>query len=488
MVILALGACENEQWDDHYEQSDNRLDTDLLAFIGADPELSTFYDLIIQTGFDKLIMDDQAYTVWAPVNEAFSSVPSEILNDPERLMDLIGNHISTFSFASTSQIENGLVKVLNNKYIEYLNDEETGSFSGVDVVSNDNLCSNGIIHKISDVALVRENIWSYFTNSDDFTVMNEYLAQYNVTLFDTLNSVVVGQNSLGQTVYDSVFVESNSYFNLIGDLDSEEERYSLIALSDDVYNDAYGLISPYFTHPDVEVVKNRTNETIYNNLNFPWIDTDIHTSGYLTNTYGNSLFVDQSLLANEVVLSNGNLFMPESYSFDPKDLIYKPVRYEVENTDRREVGSLSDLTINKVYDVSASGLFTNKIIFIGESLNDDNNFFEVSFSNVLAAKYDLYIKYSPVGATKETLLKFKVSITGPDGTSEYEIVPEDPINNYLDERVKIGDTYDIPVYIDDEASNNYHVKVKVMMDVEDAAVVLYDRMVGIDYIELVPAE
>ncbi|MGQ1786072.1 MULTISPECIES: fasciclin domain-containing protein [unclassified Saccharicrinis] len=487
LVIFALSACESEQWDDHYEQSDSRLNTDLLALIKADSELSTFADLLSQTGLDEVLSQNQAFTVWAPVNEAFTNVPQEILDDPERLKALIGNHISMYSFASTSKIEDGLVKVLNNKYIEYINEDGTSSFSGVDVTSNDNLCSNGILHKISDVALVRENIWSYFTNSDDFPGMKEFLTQYNVTLFDKDNSVVTGTNSLGQTVYDSVFVESNTYFDVIGNLNSEEERYSLVALTDVVYNDAYSQISSFYTHPDDDVVTTNTEQTIYNNLNFPWMDTDLMTGEYVTNTFGNMIYVDQSVLSNEVELSNGSILIPDSYTFDVNDLIYKPVRYEVEDTERRDVGSLSDFSINKKYDITASGDFTNKVMFVGESLNEDNNYFEVAFSNVLSAKYDLYIKYSPVGATKETQLKFEVTVNGPDGKTVYDI-PTEVINNYSEARVKIGDTYDIPVFVDDNAKNSYYVKVKVIMDVEDAAIVLYDRMVGIDYIELVPAE
>ncbi len=482
-----MGACDSEQWDDHYEQSDSRLNTDLLSLIKANPELSTFAGYLTQTELDDVIALDQAYTVWAPVNDAFANVPVEILNDPERLKDLISNHISQYSFTTTSNIEDGLVKVLNNKYIVYSTKSSTSTFSGVDVVSEDNLCSNGILHTISDVAFVRENIWSYFTNSDDYTGMNEFLAQYNVTLFDSENSVVTGTNSLGQTVYDSVFVESNSYFEVLGNLNSEEERYSLVALSDEVYNYAYSQLSPYFAHPDADVVNTNTQLTIYNNLNFPWIDTDEITEGYVTNTAGNLVYVDQSVLGNEIELSNGSLLVPNSYTFDVKDLIYKPVRYEIEDTERREVGSLSEFTINKKYDVTASGLFTNKIMFVGDKISDANDYFEVAFSNVLSAKYDLYIKYSPVGATSETQLRFEVTVKGPDGTTVYQI-PSEVVNNYSEERVKIGDTYDIPVFIDDDTGNSYSVKVKVIMDVSDAASVYYDRMVGIDYLELVPAE
>jgi hypothetical protein len=52
--------------------------------------------------------------------------------------------------------------------------------------------------------------------------------------------------------------------------------------------------------------------------------------------------------------------------------------------------------------------------------------------------------------------------------------------------LKIGTTSTIPVFINGSTSNTYSVTFRIMFDVSIAEMVLYDRIYGIDYIELVP--
>ena len=247
LIVLVTFSCKEDALDDHYGQEDQRLESSILETLSSDTNFSTFVELVKQAGFEELLSSSQAFTVWAPNNEALALVSADVLNDPDALAQLIGNHISRFSYGSTINENQVFVKMLNDKYIEFSNVDGQVTFGGVDVLEQDVLTSNGIVHKMSSVLSVKPNIWGFLNdNIDQYTVLMEYFSQYNEILFDEARSVKTGTNTLGQTVYVSVFSSSNTQFKTIGDLSSEEDRFTFIGLGDDAYAGIYDRFKDYY--------------------------------------------------------------------------------------------------------------------------------------------------------------------------------------------------------------------------------------------------
>lgn len=485
-LVFCTSACDDEISDDHFYQSDNALNSNLNALIANDSDLSTFYTLLKETGYDKILDQPQAYTVWAPTNEALANVSTDILTNPEMLLELIGNHISRYSYTSKDIGSEGLlVKMFNDKYVPNSIENGTVYFDNVEVIEGDLLTNNGILHKIGDVVDVKSNIWTYLNESGEYPTMVDYMTQFESIDFDASVSTIIGQNTLGKNVYDSIFVTNNSYFDVIGDLNSEEERFTFVTLTDEVYATAYDSYKEYFQHPNEDVVKSAVDSTLFTNLNSDEFGDD-ELNNTITNTVGNSVIVNSSSVDENVKLSNGNVLKVNNFDVTPEDLIYNPIRFEVENSYNRKIGDASVLTVKKKYDLTASGLFTNKVSLIeNPNAKETNNYFEVAFTNVLSADYDIYIKFSPINALQDTKLKFEFSYKNSDGETitnaiESMVVSKDEVG-----RIKIGDTYSNPVYVND-TENTYFAKLKVFIDVSEAELVLYNRSFGIDYIELSP--
>jgi uncharacterized surface protein with fasciclin (FAS1) repeats len=489
LILLLTSGCGENTWDDHYEQLDERLEVNLLDVLSQDADLTKFVELLKHTEHDKLLAYSQAYTVWAPSNAAIDALPVDILNNEDKLKQLLENHISKFSYSSNSIDEPLLVKMLNNKYVEFSKSGADVSFGGVNVIEKDVLTANGVLHKVDGILNVSKNIWGYLNENElEFTTMMGYLNQFNETVFDEVNSVKIGSNSLGQSVYDSLYVSSNSYFDVIGNLNSEEERYTTIGITDAVYTEIFDVFKEYYTYPNLDSVKNNTDKAIFNNFNFPAIQTE-DLNDFITTTTGNIVMLDPSSIVENVSLSNGNLLVVDQLGFDAKDVIFKPVRYEVENPERRTIGSLTDLTIKKKYNINSSGEFINIVELVkNPTVNDGNNYFEIALGNVLSADYTVNIKFHPIGAAQDTKLKFEFSYTDDSGSVIKHEIPSMVISNLQEDVVQIGDTYSIPVYVNNAASNNYFVKLKVIVDVSEPEQLLYDRKFGIDYVELIPAE
>ncbi|MDO5971335.1 fasciclin domain-containing protein [Flavivirga aquimarina] len=486
--LILCFSCKEEAWDDHYEQLDSRLENNIISILSEDPEYTTFVQLLEQTGYKSQLETSQAFTVWAPSNAALEQVSDNILNDPDLLKNLIGNHISLFSYNTTSN-EQTFVKMFNNKYVEFINTNDDSSFGDVDLVEKDILASNGIIHTIDDVLEVNQNIWEYLNNnSAQFPSLMTFLSQFNEIVFDEENSIKTGTNSLGQTVYDSIFKLSNTYFKVIGDLNSEEKRYSFIGLTEPAYTGIYDVFKDYYQHPIADTIQVNTDRTIFSNLNFLAVDLNDLDGTPISTTTGNEVILDNTI-AEDVALSNGNIFVVNTLDYNPKDVIYKPVKYEIEDSERRTIGNLSDLTIQKKFNITASGRFINDVnLAVNPDASESNNYFEIAFSNVLSASYTLHLKFAPIGASQQTKLKFELSYVDENNDIIVNQIPPIIVNNLEENLIQIGDTYTFPVYINQENDNNYYVKLKVFVDVSESELILYDRRFGIDYAELIPIE
>ncbi|MBB5268712.1 fasciclin domain-containing protein [Algibacter amylolyticus] len=496
LCLLATIGCKDDAWDEHYEQADSRLESNILSVLSEDADYSTFVKYLKQTGYSNQLATSQAYTVWAPNNAAFAQVSADIINNPDLLKELIGNHISLFSyntlFAYNAETkEETLVKMFNDKYVEFVNNNEGSSFGDVNVVKADILTANGILHTIDEVLEVNQNIWGYLNeNADKYPKIVDYLSAFNETGFDEANSVKIGTNTLGQTVYDSVFSTTNSYFKIIGNLSSEEQRFTFIGLTDDLYTSAFDQLDDYFYHPVADSTQNATDRTIFDNLTiFPQVEIDELTSDPVTTTRGNQLVIDPNAIVENIDLSNGNIFELNELNYDPKGIVYKPIRYEIENTDKRTIGSITDFSVQKKYDVFASRQFTNVVrLSANPTSNNSNNYFEISFNNVLSASYNINLKFSPIGAAQDTKLKFEFSYIGADFRPVVVEIPPIIVSNLEDGVITIGDVIDIPVYIDNSEENFFYAKLKVIVDVSEPELLLYDRTFGIDYAELAPIE
>ena len=490
LVILIAFSCKEDALDDHYGQADERLKSTILETLAGDSNYSNFVELIKQTGFEDLLSSSQAFTVWAPNNEALALVSAEVLNDPEALTQLIGNHISRFSYGSTINENPVFVKMLNDKYIEFSNVDDQVTFGDVDVLEKDVLTSNGIVHKVSSVLTVKPNIWGFLNeNADQFPMLMDYFSQFNEILFDEAKSVTTGTNTLGQTVYDSIFSSSNTQFKTIGDLSSEESRFTFIGLEDDAYTGIYNRFKEYYQYPVDDSVKTNTDKAIFSNLTFPAFDLEDLDGTLIANTIGNEVMIEAGAVTSDEALSNGNVLVVDALNYTAENVIYKPIRYEVENNKRRTIGSLTDFTVVQKFQEVASGKFTNVVsLYANPDGSNSNDYFEVAFSNVLSASYNINLKFSAIGAELDTQLRFELSYVDADGNTVVNNIDSIVVSKLEEGIITIGDTYDIPVFINEELDNEYFVKLKIIIDVSEPELIIYDRTFGLDYVELTPVE
>ena len=128
---------------------------DLFRTLEADPDFSTFVELLIAAGFTQDTELIGPYTIFAPTNEAFDAIdPAKldaVRNDPETLRQLLAFHVIEGRLSSAQLV--GELFTINGAPLAAEGSGPTLTVGGAPVVKPDVMASNGVIHGISTVLL-----------------------------------------------------------------------------------------------------------------------------------------------------------------------------------------------------------------------------------------------------------------------------------------------------------------------------------------------
>ena len=153
-LVLILFACQTDPWDSHLRESGQPAGATLLDVVQENPEWSTFYQALAATGYDSLLQSANTYTVFAPVNSAWSSVR---MSDVAALKKIVANHIAYEKRLSTDRLQRESLQMVSGKMVSY--SAETQTFNGAQVTSPDHVAANGVLHVTNKLVEVQDNVW-----------------------------------------------------------------------------------------------------------------------------------------------------------------------------------------------------------------------------------------------------------------------------------------------------------------------------------------
>src|SRR5215213_8300635 len=234
LIVTTLSNC-NKKWEEHNQVTNPSLQSNLMEIIAATSNLSKFKELLVKTGYDKVISSSKTYTVWAPSDQALQSLNPAIANDPFKLWQFVGNHISNQSYLLGSITGDQRIEMLNGKYIAVTNTK----FDSSSVISPNGYANNGLIHVIDKFAPNLDNIWEFINhNSAVAPLMRSYLLSLDHSVFDPSKATQIGINpNTGEPVYDTVSgsVVRNVFIDSVMTINDESNQYTMILLDDNAY-------------------------------------------------------------------------------------------------------------------------------------------------------------------------------------------------------------------------------------------------------------
>lgn len=233
-LIILAGSC-SAPWDSRFDAGTN-ADSTVWELISGNSAYSGFRTLLEETGTDSILQRNTSFTVFAVPDEYFP-VLSGLTEDEKTGLALY--QISNFVLY-TGDIMNGTtIKTLNGKRLSFtisdgtfiVNDES-------ELLRTDITASNGVIHEVSGIQQLRPNLLEYIYEEDEYSTIRDFFAEGTVTTFDQENSVPTGIDDDGQTIYDTVWKQSNEFFTNSADPGSEDEQYTFFLASNELLDTA----------------------------------------------------------------------------------------------------------------------------------------------------------------------------------------------------------------------------------------------------------
>ncbi|GGH06087.1 fasciclin domain-containing protein [Sphingobacterium alkalisoli] len=309
VITMLIGGCQ-KGWEDHYgtKETDEIVSPlNLLEYLKSQPQYSAFLAKLEEYGIDKELERDQTLTVWVVTNDKMAQL-TEMDFDEDYVLKY---HINSLVFDKT-KLKSGLrLMTFNGKYLS-VDISENGVHVGDGTITKGNqLCKNGVVHEIDQLLKPDISIYDYLEGlGDSHSTIRDTILAMNDTLFDMENSIPVGVDRTGRTLYDSVFIISNPIFER-ANIMSEFDKLTMFLPSNEVLEECfdnlgqlYGQFGKPFLPADTVIAYKWIKEAIfYNTL------IDNYGSGDITSAF-NQLWKPtvQEVDPDYMRMSNGRIY------------------------------------------------------------------------------------------------------------------------------------------------------------------------------------
>lgn len=247
-LILIFSGCTNV-WEEHTKVNPDVLQENILDYLESNTDFSQFTAMLKSSGMDGYLSSSGIYTVWAPTNQAISTVDPALINTDEKVKLFVSNHIISGMYSTLSNNPAMALKMKSGKTLQY--DAANDLIDGVTInASNEVTLKNGVLQVVDQALSPRYNIWEYVSLVAPANEFTYYLKSLTKSVFDIENSEQIGVNELNQPVYDSVWVDQNKYFLNVTDLTSEDSILTFVIPTDEVFDAEFSKFEKYYRRDD----------------------------------------------------------------------------------------------------------------------------------------------------------------------------------------------------------------------------------------------
>jgi uncharacterized surface protein with fasciclin (FAS1) repeats len=316
LVLLTVGyliAC-NKKWEEHNEITDPAIANNLYQVISKNSSLTKFSELLVKSGYDKIIATSKTYTVWAPTDQALAGLDASILTDSAKLRAFVGNHIANLAHPTGGADQR--IAMLNGKYNAFV-----GTTFDSATISTANLyAANGVYHVIDKFVPRVDNIWEFVNNSTAYPLFKLSVTALNYTFFDSTKATQIGADAAtGAPIWDSTNAkfERNSFLDRVQNIADETKEYTLFVLSDNAFTTEYNKLSPWFKTAtnNADSTKNLASYHLIKDLAVKGAYSAAQLPDTLLSTFGVKVPIDKSKIVASYKTSNGFVHVMSEVNF-----------------------------------------------------------------------------------------------------------------------------------------------------------------------------
>ena len=355
MITIFISCNLNDKWDDYYGNTPDPTNLNILSLIKENENYSSFYNALVEYGFDEMLTKNQYLTVFVPSNSAFEGLAAYT---EDEWKNIIGFHIIYANLYSRDFKDSDLLTTIG-KYLKMRSSGANSfSISGANISMNnvDKYCQNGVIHEIDKLLVPKPNVYEYIMQLDtSFSIFKNFLRSMDVKSIDFEKSIRIGVNDNGDAIYDTVWKTENYYLDNIAALNDETDEFTgFLPRNHDIIN-ALNSLSAYFG----EV--NEMDEKTYNQVLFIALNGSFANDKYTVNILPDTIIsvtgkkVDRSsmnFLQTDLEVSNGIVHILDGLTI-PKSFFLLPITVESDRKENRRVSNTTYI-IEQLSDTRAT--------------------------------------------------------------------------------------------------------------------------------------
>ena len=234
-LISLIIACEDKEWDSHYSQKDMVIDNTEIESVDAEvsdyiknrTDLSLISEVLENQGILKAIKSkDQLFTLIVFPDD---KLQGKVIEDPEYFAKTLICDL----YIAPSKCTNGMqLLTWGGKYLdvtvteENISEEDAGTKAeegaaekviriGGQKITRVVQLNNAFVYELEEPVFVPKSVYEYLEWLDDetYSKFKGLVRSYEVKEFDKANSTPAGVDNTGNTVYDSVFIITNSFLD-----------------------------------------------------------------------------------------------------------------------------------------------------------------------------------------------------------------------------------------------------------------------------------
>lgn len=428
-VLAGFSGC-TKVWDNHDKTTDPNLKNNLYQAISQTTGLSKFSQLLVKTGYDKIISSSKTYTVWAPNDQALQSLDAAILNDTAKLKQFVGNHIANQSYLAGAGTADQRVQMLNGKY----NNATGTSFDSAAIVTANSYATNGVFHVINKFIPRYDNCWEFMQNTTLAPMMKSRLLSFSYSYFDSTKAIQIGVDpNTGRPIWDSTNgkIQRNHFLDTAYDIRDESAQYTFVMITDAGYATELAKLEPYFKTASMGATDSLAGMHMVKDFVFKGVYSPAQLPSALVSKFGVSVPMTPANIVGSYKTSNGIVYLMSDVTFQfsnkfPSIVIQGEYPYLF----------AADRTANTFYRVRKDSLGN---VFNDIYLQNYNaaNYWILYFAyNVYSTKYNVSwvavndVQSTPLWQQRLAIDSFSNTANFPYGTIPYLRYAEQPLGQW----------------------------------------------------------
>lgn len=429
IVTLALFSC-SDPWSDRENNGDDNLNITLNEAIANTAETSKFAELLVQSGYDKILAASKTYTVFAPTNEAMTQVDASLLNTPEKVISFVENHIALTAYSSIRKDASEKIKMLGSKYLLF---KGTATIGDATIVTADKYAANGVFHIINRSLAPKKNIWEYINSQTSSSAMSNYLVSLNeLNIYDS--DITAKENAVPGVYADSL---SNSFLKNVYNVNNEKNSYTLFLIEDEGYNAEVDKLRPYLNKSTADSTSTYSRYFTVRDMVFPkaYMPNELPDKLTLTTRFGVKVEIDKTQIVGEpVVLSNGIVYRMKKVDVPLIDRLVTTIIEGEDNTSFAPSNLRSKIFYREQKDIK--GIFFKDVMVY----NSGSTYFKLNYkaTDLFSTKYKVYWRAININNYNSQATVFQQCLVLGTVIRDNTIYFDEALKNFGFKNVEIG--------------------------------------------------